>query len=173
MNKIVFLFILGWISCINMKAQGTSDDYNRAFTLENRLKDKVFHSNVTPQWIGSTNRFWYINNTPQGKMYVLVDAQNKTRKPLFDQNKLALELGLSSDKPVEASKLPIQNLKVSNSLDTLHFVYNSYNWTFTTGKNTLKKGDKVKNHKDEYWGTVDTERTGNRKCHPTKKRRYF
>jgi len=173
MNKIVFLFILVWFSSINLLAQGTSDDYNRAFTLENRLKDKVFHSNVTPQWIGSTNRFWYVNNTPQGKMYVLVDAQNKTRKPLFDQNKLALELGLSSDKPVEATKLPIQNLKVSNSLDTLHFVYNSYNWTFTTGKNTLKKGDKITNHKDEYWGTVDTERTGKPVMSPDKKTESF
>jgi len=173
MKKIVYLFSLSWFICMTLIAQGTTEDYNRAFTLEKKLKDKVFHSNVTPQWIGSTNRFWYINNTSAGKMYVLVDAQNKTRKPLFDQNRLALELGLSSDKPVEATKLPIQSLRVSDSVDTLNFVYNSYNWTYTTRKNILKKGDKIASHKDEYWGTVDDERKGKPVLSPDKKTESF
>jgi dipeptidyl aminopeptidase/acylaminoacyl peptidase len=137
------------------------------------MKDKVFYSDITPQWIGSTNRFWYINNTPQGKMYILTDAKYKTRKELFDQNKLALELSLAVDKIIDPFKIPIQKLKVSNSLDTLFFVYNSYNWTYSIKKNSLKRGDKTENKKDEYWGNTDDDRSGEPVISPDKKMKAF
>ena len=173
MNKFSILFIFVWMNVLLLLAQGTISDYNRAFSLESRVKDKVFYSNVTPQWIGDTNRFWYISNTPQGKKYILIDAQHKTRKPLFYQNKLALELNLSLETPIDAYKLPLQNLKVSNSLDTIHFEYNSYNWDYITKNNSLKKGDKTEKHKDEYWGTVDDERKVKPVLSPDKKMEGF
>jgi dipeptidyl aminopeptidase/acylaminoacyl peptidase len=173
MNKFILLSISFWITCLSVYAQGTTEDYNRAFSLENRLKDKVFYSNITPRWIGSTDRFWYIRNAPQGKMYMLADAKNKTRKELFNQNKLALELSLAVDKIIDPFKLPIQKLKVSNSLDMLHFVYDSYNWTYAIKKNSLKKGDKIENKKEEYWGDTDDDRSGDPVISPDKKTKAF
>ena len=173
MNKFSILFIFVWINVLLLFSQGTVSDYNRAFSLESRVKDKVFYSNITPQWIKNTSRFWYINNTPQGKKYLLIDAQYKTQKPLFDQNKLALELSLSIDLPVDANELPILNLKVSNSLDTIHFEYKSYNWYFITKNNKLNKGDKTEKHKEEYWGTVDDERNEKPKQSPDRKMECF
>jgi len=173
MNKFSILIIFIWINVFLVLAQGSTGDYNRAFSLESRVKDKVFYSNVTPQWIGNTSRFWYISNTPQGKQYILIDARNKTRKPLFDQNKLALELSLSINEPVEALKLPIQNLRVSTSPDTIHFEYKSYNWGYNTKNNSLKKGDKTEKQKEEYWGTVDDERKEKPALSPDKKMECF
>ena len=160
MKKLTLLSFGLWLMGQSLLAQGTVESYNRAFSLQDKFKDKVFYANVTPQWIGNSSRFWYVQNAPQGKTYILVDAQKKTRTDLFDHNKLAVELALATDNPVDAKKLPLQSLKVTEALDSLHFVYNSYNWTYAFKQNSLKKGDKVVAVKEEYWGKVDTEREG-------------
>lgn len=173
MKKLTLLSFGLWLMGHSLLAQGTVESYNRAFSLQDKFKDKVFCSNVTPQWIGNSSRFWYVQNAPQGKTYVLVDAQKKTRTDLFDHNKLAVELALATDKPVDAKKLPLQSLKVTEALDSLHFVYNSYNWTYVVKQNSLKKGDKVVAVKEEYWGKVDTEREGKPVVSPDKKLSAF
>ena len=67
-------------------AQGTVDDYNRAYALREKFSaNKVFYSSVTPQWIEGTHQFWYVRNTPEGRIYVSVNADKKNRKELFDQ----------------------------------------------------------------------------------------
>jgi dipeptidyl aminopeptidase/acylaminoacyl peptidase len=173
MKKLTLLSFGLWLMGQSLLAQGTVESYNRAFSLQDKFKDKVFYSNVTPQWIGNSSRFWYVQNTPQGKIYVLVDAQKKTRTDLFDHNKLAVELALATDKPVDAKKLPLQSLKVTEALDSLRFVYNAYNWTYAVKQNSLKKGDKVVAVKEEYWGKVDTEREGKPVVSPDKKLSAF
>lgn len=62
-------------------AQGTVDDYNRAYALREKFSaNKVFYSNVTPQWIEGTHQFWYVRNTPEGRIYVSVNADKKKQK---------------------------------------------------------------------------------------------
>ncbi|ADQ79988.1 peptidase S9B dipeptidylpeptidase IV domain protein [Paludibacter propionicigenes WB4] len=173
MKKLTLLSFGLWLMGQSLLAQGTVESYNRAFSLQDKFKDKVFYANVTPQWIGSSSLFWYVQNAPQGKTYILIDAQKKTHTHLFDHNKLALELTLATDKPVDALKLPLQSLKVTEALDSLYFVYNSYNWTYAIKQNSLKKGDKVVAVKEEYWGKVDTEREGKPVISPDKKLSAF
>lgn len=169
MKKLTFLAISIWFIGQTLLAQGTVEAYNRAYSLQEKFKDKVLYSNVVPQWIGKTNYFWYVRTTPQGKSYVLVDAKKQRRTELFDHNKLALELTLATNKPVDAKQLPITTVNVSTTLDTIHFVYNAYKWAFSTKNNSLKKGAKIVTTKEEYWGTVDTERTGKAVVSPDKK----
>ena len=169
MKKLTLLTFSIWFIGQTLLAQGPVEAYNRAYSLQEKFKDKVFYSNVSPQWIGKTNRFWYVRSTPQGKNYVVVDAQKKTRTELFDHNKLALELALATEKTINAKQLPITTVNVSTALDTIHFVYNAYKWTYLTKNNSLKKGAKIATTKEEYWGTVDTERTGKAVVSPDKK----
>lgn len=62
-------------------AQGTVDDYNRAYALREKFSaNKVFYSNVTPQWIEGTHQFWYVRNMPEGRIYVSVNADKKTER---------------------------------------------------------------------------------------------
>ena len=83
---------LGWLVAMFLSggmavAQGTADDYRRAYALKEKFSaDKVFYSNVNPQWIEGTHQFWYVRNTPDGCLYVSVDADNKDRKELFDSH---------------------------------------------------------------------------------------
>ena len=79
---------LGWLVAMFLSggmaiAQGTADDYRRAYALKEKFSaDKVFYSNVNPEWIGETHYFWYVRNTPDGRIYVLVDADTQNRKRL-------------------------------------------------------------------------------------------
>jgi len=173
MKKRTLLSLAFVFSITILYSQGTTVDYNRAFSLQDKMKDKVFYSDIIPQWIGSTNRFWYVNNTPQGKMYILIDARNKTRKALFDQYKLALKLSVTVDKIIDPFKIPIQKLRVSNSLDTLFFVYSSYKWAYSIKTNSLKKRGKTENKKEEYWGNTDDDRSGESVISPDKKKKAF
>src|SRR5674476_263675 len=116
MKKLTLLSLCVWVISQTIAAQGTVADYNRAFLLQDKLKDKVFYSNVTPKWIGDTDYFWYVRNTPQGKIYVLTNAKQKKLTGLFDQNKLTVELTLETDKTIDANQLPVYSLKVLDSL---------------------------------------------------------
>lgn len=95
---------LGWLVAMFLSggmavAQGTVDDYRRAYALKEKFSaDKVFYSNVNPQWIEGTHQFWYVRNTPDGRLYVSVDADKKARKELFDSHRLAKALGAASGK---------------------------------------------------------------------------
>ena len=105
-------------------AQGTVDDYRRAYALKEKFSaDKVFYSNVNPQWIEGTHQFWYVRNTPDGRLYVSVDADKKARKELFDSHRLAKALGAASGKEVKPQALALGHLSVSKGLDTLRFVF--------------------------------------------------
>jgi len=157
------------IYTLALSAQTIAETYNRAFSLQEKLKDKVFNSNVTPQWIGETNCFWYVRVTPIGKVYMLTDAKKKTRTELFDHLKLAESLSSFTKKKVDMEQLSLQSLRVSPTLDTLWFVNFGTKWVYLPTKDLLTKDEKPTNTKEEYWGNVDDERKGEPVISPDKK----
>jgi len=160
MRKLVLLTLSIWLIGHSLSAQGTVEDYNRAFSLQDKLKDKVFYSNVTPQWIGNTNSFWYVRNTTDGKIYMLTDAKKKSRTVLFDHLKLTESLSKATKKKIEIEQLTLLSLKVSANLDTLRFVNNGIKWIYLQKKDSLINDRKQSFPKSEYWGKVDEEREG-------------
>ena len=119
-------------------AQGTVEDYNRAYELREKYNSKhVFYSNVNPQWIDGTNLFWYVRNTPEGNEYVKVDAGKQKRTALFDQQKLSAALESSTGKDIDPMQLPIQRCHVTPGADTLRFVYEGKRWCFDIRRNRL------------------------------------
>jgi hypothetical protein len=142
-------------------AQGSIADYQRAFSLRDSLKNKVFYSEVRAQWIGQSSNFWYVRNTPGGKVYVVTDAKLKKRRDLFDHAKFAAALAKASGKTLKATDLNLRSLQVNTSLDTLSFVFNSTNWQYILRSNLLiNKGQTVEPSKERYWAEMDEERAG-------------
>ena len=173
MKKISFLTFGIWLIGQSLFAQNMVEAYNRAFSLQDKLKNKVFYSNVVPQWIGKTNLFWYIRYTPKGKIYMLTDANKKTRTVLFDHLKLAESLSKATKKKIEIEQLSLPSLQVSSNLDTLRFVNNGEKWIYLQKKDSLINDGKQTFSKPEYWGKVDTERTGEPVISPDKKLSAF
>lgn len=134
-------------------AQGTVEDYNRAYSLREKFSaNKIFYSNVTPTWIEGTHQFWYVRNTPEGRMYVSVNTDKKGRKELFDHSRLADALTKASGKEVKSSAINLERLHVNKSLDTLRFVFNNQRWRYATRKNQLaNEGALPVPQKQKHW----------------------
>ncbi len=143
-------------------AQGTVEDYNRAYELREKYNSKhVFYSNVNPQWIDGTNLFWYVRNTPEGNEYVKVDAGKQKRTALFDQQKLSAALESSTGKDIDPMQLPIQRCLVTPGADTLRFVYEGKRWCFDIRRNRLTdEGQLPAPGRQRHWMEVDDEKGG-------------
>lgn len=143
-------------------AQGTLDDYKRAYSLSQKFSaDKVMYASVVPQWIGSAQCFWYVRHTPEGRRYVIVDADKKTRKELFDHAKLSTTLAKQSGKEVKEKQLSLQRFRVNATHDTVRFVFGDTHWSYAVRKNRLKNEGAVPSRpkgKERHWMEVDDEK---------------
>ena len=60
----------------------------------NKLKKMAFTASVDPHWLKLSERFWYTYETPDGKTFYIVNPARRTKKPIFDNVKMAAELTL-------------------------------------------------------------------------------
>ena len=158
----VLLFALGSMSCISLWAQGTVEDYNRAYALREKYNAKhVLYAGVVPYWVDQTSAFWYVRQTEKGKEYVKVDAASKKRTALFDQQKMAAALTEKAGRAINAYNLPLQNCRLNISLDTLRFQLDGKFWAYSIKNNRLlDEGAIPPRGKERHWMEVDDEKEG-------------
>ncbi len=158
----VLLFALGSMSCISLWAQGTVEDYNRAYALREKYNAKhVLYAGVVPHWVDQTSAFWYVRQTEKGKEYVKVDAASNKRTALFDQQKMAAVLTEKAGREINAYNLPLQNCRLNISLDTLRFQLDGKFWAYSIKNNRLlDEGAIPPRGKERHWMEVDDEKEG-------------
>ena len=158
----VLLFALGSMSYISLWAQGTVEDYNRAYALREKYNAKhVLYAGVVPHWVDQTSAFWYVRQTEKGKEYVKVDAASKKRTALFDQQKMAAALTEKAGREINAYNLPLQNCRLNISLDTLRFQLDGKFWAYSIKNNRLlDEGAIPSRGKERHWMEVDDEKEG-------------
>jgi dipeptidyl aminopeptidase/acylaminoacyl peptidase len=71
----------------------------------------VFDTTVTPQWLETSDRFWYTYRTREGRRFMIVDPIKKTKAPLFDHAKMAATLTSITRLPYDAQHLPFSNVR--------------------------------------------------------------
>ncbi len=141
-------------------AQGTVEDYRRAFALQEKFSaSNVYYSNVRPHWVKGTHRFWYVRHTPEGRVYVMVDAQTKKRTTLFDHPALAQALTKASQKKVEANAMHLERLSVDKETGELSFVFNNHRWSYDANHHKLKdEGELPAPTPQRHWMERDDEK---------------
>lgn len=80
--------------------------------LPEKFKEKIFNRGVSPNWIGNEEKFWYVVNTKEGKIFYNIDIEKKQKELLFDHNKIAEGLknvGIEC----EANNLPITAINIT------------------------------------------------------------
>jgi dipeptidyl aminopeptidase/acylaminoacyl peptidase len=87
-------------------SQGTLADYERGQSLRTKAQGLVVNEPRTPTWIGESDHFWYARAVKGGSEFVLVDAASGTKKPAFDQEKLASAINAASGGHYTALALP-------------------------------------------------------------------
>src|SRR5688572_19003987 len=119
------------ISLLIGPALSAQVDYARAEQmLTSNLDRYVFGTEVAPHWMSDSTRFWYRVNTPRGGEYYLVDPMKTTRRPLFDNTRLAAAISAATDSAIEPGKLSFTNIKFEGAGDQTI--------TFTIGKRQLR-----------------------------------
>ena len=105
------LLLLGLAASVT-SAQGTLEDYKRAVRVRSENHKLVFKTQVRPNWIGETDRFWYRNNLREGRrQFILVDPEKSKRKRAFNHKKLAEALSKAAEKEYSSGKLPFDAIE--------------------------------------------------------------
>ena len=84
-------------------AQGTVDDYNRAYSLQTKFSaQNVYHWAQNVRWVDSTHVFHYSVQTPEGQRFILFDV-DKNSKQEFASDK-ELNDALAAIRPVVSDR---------------------------------------------------------------------
>ncbi|RZJ81494.1 MAG: S9 family peptidase [Flavobacterium sp.] len=86
-----------------------------------KLRKIIYSTAVDPHWLKLTNRFWYQYETPNGKQWYIVEPATRSKKVLFDNNKMAADITLIVRDPFDAQHLPIENLKFAKDEKSINF----------------------------------------------------
>jgi dipeptidyl aminopeptidase/acylaminoacyl peptidase len=86
------------------------------------LRQFTYDTSVVPNWIGQTDSFWYQYRTSQGTNYYRVNARLGTKEPLFDHVKLCTLLSEATQKPLDATQLPLARVSINGEGTALKFV---------------------------------------------------
>ncbi len=114
---------------VEVIAQGTRADYERAAQLSGLTRGKVFKTTVRPHWFSNDRQFWYRNDLGHGICeFILVDAVAGLRRAAFDHARLATALSKVLSKDVAADRLPVDSIGFDDQLTTLRFSAGKQRW---------------------------------------------
>src|SRR4051812_21150691 len=67
-----------------------------------RLTKMVFSTSADPHWLKTSDRFWYMFETSNGKRWYLVDPASRKQELMFDNAKLASAVTMIVRDPFDA-----------------------------------------------------------------------
>jgi len=112
-QTLIILFLL--LTSCKLFAQGELKDYQEAEKwLWCNIEDKIYNSNIHPNWIGEGDSLWYSTKTRKGLEYFLVDIKGKKKSMLFDQEKLGKQLSELTGKEAKPFDLKLKSIKLIN-----------------------------------------------------------
>lgn len=119
-------------------------EYNQArkFTAD-KLSNMLFSTTVDPHWTPKGDRFWYSYKTSKGTVWYLVNPASHSKRPLFNQEKLAAQLTEMIHDPFIAEQLPIQRLEAKADGTFTFQVTSSQDKTGKDKNGKKKKGKEV------------------------------
>lgn len=152
MKKTVFLsIILMSVLCFTANAQQTpvtKANYDLAERFSpTKLNRMVYSKTIKPEWFENSNKFWYKWKDSDGWNYFIVDPAAKTKTPVFNLEKLAMELTQIVKDPFDAQHLPLRDLELKDD-DTFTFTIKST--MDETDEKKIEKGQKKKVFRFEY-----------------------
>ena len=118
MKKMMIIGLAVLLSCPGAFAQQkqlAGPNYELAEQFTSKKVDKmVFSIKAKPQWFAGSDRFWYEWKTSYGKQYYIVDAATGIKMPVFDMEKLAMQLTEIIRDPYDAQHIPFSEFKLKD-----------------------------------------------------------
>src|SRR6056297_2433754 len=92
-QTLLMLLVIGLAGAFAQNQPVRNADYRMAELFSpSKMKKMVFSTSVRPNWLKTGDKFWYSYKTSEGKFYYIVDLEKQTKKPLFDNDKMAAML---------------------------------------------------------------------------------
>src|SRR5439155_6610655 len=99
----------------------------------------IYTSAIDPRWLGQSDSLCYNWKDRTGSAFYIVVPTAKTKRPLFDQEKLAAQLSDLSHRAHDPNHLPFSALTFRKDRKTFEFVADSSRWEWTLATETLKR----------------------------------
>ena len=103
------------------------------------LRSRLFTNSVNPHWLGQSDSLCYDWKDHNGQTFWLVVPTTKTKKPLFDQVKLASQLSDLSHHAHDPHTLPFNSVTFSKDRKNFTFNADSSHWEWDIATETLKR----------------------------------
>lgn len=106
-----------------------------------RIGQMVFSTSVRPVWFRNGDKFLYAWKTSDGTQYYIADPKAGKTEPVFDMDKLAMQITEIMRDPFDAKHLPISNISIDPENDGIlkFYIKSTKEKTDTTGKATGEK----------------------------------
>jgi dipeptidyl aminopeptidase/acylaminoacyl peptidase len=157
MKPLLTCFFFFWIFVLCASAQHRDSLYQRADRYNERFASKFYYSATYIQAVDSPHCFVYTTQTPKGKEFYLIDAERKTQKNAFDQERLAVSLSNILDKKIEAYNLPFQQVRFSGQMDSVYFRIETNDYCAVLKDYTVAELPDRNRGRESYWGNVFKE----------------
>ena len=121
-----------WRACLLLSAllspaawgQGTPADFERARTFGSRFQNLVLNERLAFNWL-KDGKGWYVRQVTRDTHEIMwVDARAKTKARAFDHARMARALNEASGQAVDASRLPLRQMSLSDDGAAVTFVIN-------------------------------------------------
>lgn len=160
----------------HVSAQGTPTEYENALSVQQRFSSaNVFFSDINPVWI-SNSSFWYSTNTPSGRTYTIVNADNGKKSPLLNPSALADKLSNETGNPIKPENLYLKNLSVSAKGEIINFEFDGSKWSYQSKRNKLQKTGSISSspqNPQKHWMETDDEKNAAPVASPNGKAEAF
>ena len=117
----------------------------------NNLGKLVHSTSVRPHWLKNGNQFWYQYKTTEGSKYYIVNADNSSKKELFDNEKMAKWLTEITKDPYDAQHLPKFNFEFVKNETAIRF--------YVTSTEKVDEDKKDEDLDEEKQDTIETDST--------------
>ena len=150
---LVFLFLCFGLSAFSQEREPVKkSNYQAAARFSGAEVNKmVFTTEIAPQWLRNSNRFWYTFKTPEGTKWYIVDPERKTKELLFDNDYMAAELTRIMKDPYDGQNLPFKSFRFTADEKAIRFnLTHSVEEEEELNWNTGKTGKVKKKYYFEY-----------------------
>ncbi len=105
---------------------------------------------ASPTWLDDSTRFHYRVMTPRGAEFMIVDPVKGTRRPLFDNARIAAALSVAGDTTFEPGKLPFKTIRLLRGDSAFTFRLGPKRYECDLGSYRCVKGDTLTTDVPEY-----------------------
>ena len=114
---------------------------------QKKISRMVFSTQIRPNWFRDSDRFWYEWKTPQGTQYYIVEARSGKKQPVFDMDKLAMQITEIVRDPFDAQHLPLTAFELK---DDRTFAFRVKSTIEETDSARIERFGKKKTYSFEY-----------------------